>query len=283
MEKSGHILRQALLRPVWKDILLIPKQWYPADSPKFETEGWWYAPAEEVLGRTCKSCRTFYEIENSAGTKRSRRNTVRCPKCRSENDQAGATGERGKQKNAKRKKAAQTPDASNLRRSERVHGQERVYDHGSSSESDSSDNSDNHEYDAQPCYGIKMRAADPRYITDGEDINRGDVLLTMTQVKELINIKAQSAAEIATIWLTTADMGFSLTTESNEVTCPKDAREGKVSDRFLAPAISRFATSVLEGDEQVEDLTQPINEAMLVLLNGSAGLSSVEELGTQWT
>jgi hypothetical protein len=106
-----------------------------------------------------------------------------------------------------------------------------------------------------------MRAADPRYITDGEDINRGDVLLTMTQVKELINIKAQSAAEIATIWLTTADMGFSLTTESNEVTCPKDAREGKVSDRFLAPAISRFATSVLEGDEQVEDLTQPINEA----------------------
>jgi hypothetical protein len=106
-----------------------------------------------------------------------------------------------------------------------------------------------------------MRAADPRYITDGEDINRGDVLLTMTQVKELINIKAQSAVDIATIWLTTADMGFSLTTESNEVTCPKDAREGKVSDRFLAPAISRFATSVLEGDEQVEDLTQPINEA----------------------
>ncbi len=158
-----------------------------------------------------------------------------------------------------------------------------MYDHGSSSESDSSDNSDNHEYDAQPCYGIKMRAADPRYITDGEDINRGDVLLTMTQVKELINIKAQSGVEIATIWLTTADMGFSLTTDSNEVTCPKDAREGKVSDRFLAPAISRFATSVLEGDEQVEDLTQPINEAMLVLLNGSAGLSSVEELGTQWT
>ncbi len=96
-----------------------------------------------------------------------------------------------------------------------------MYDHGSSSESDSSDKNDNHEYDAQPCYGIKIRAADPRYITDGEDINRVDVLLTMTPVKELINIKAQSAAEIATIWLTTADMGFSLTTESNEVTCPK--------------------------------------------------------------
>jgi len=55
--KSDLALRQALLKPGWKDILLIPQTWYPADSPKFETAGWWYAPAEEVLGRTCKSCR----------------------------------------------------------------------------------------------------------------------------------------------------------------------------------------------------------------------------------
>jgi hypothetical protein len=77
--KSDLALRQALLKPGWKDILLIPQHWYPADSPKFETEGWWYAPAEEVLGRTCKSCRTFYEIENSTGAKRSRKSNVRCP------------------------------------------------------------------------------------------------------------------------------------------------------------------------------------------------------------
>ena len=98
-------------------------------------------------------------------------------------------------------------------------------------------------------------------LADGDDINRGDVLLTMAQVRQLITIKEQSTEEIATIWLTTAEMGFSLTAESNEVTCPKDAREGKVSDRFLAPAIPRFATSALVVDEQVEDLTQPINEA----------------------
>ena len=36
-------------------------------------------------------------------------------------------------------------------------------------------------------------------------------------------------------WRTTAGMGFSLTAEPNEITCPQDAREGKVSDRFLAP------------------------------------------------
>ena len=62
-------------------------------------------------------------------------------------------------------------------------------------------------------------------------------------------------------WRTTAGMGFSLTAEPNEITCPQDAREGKVSDRFLAPAISRFATNVLTDDEQVEDMTQPVNEA----------------------
>ena len=89
-EKSDLALRQTLLKPGWKDILLIPQSWYPAESPKFETAGWWYAPAEEVLGRTCKSCRTFYEIENSAGAKRSRRSNVRCPKCQSENEQAKA-------------------------------------------------------------------------------------------------------------------------------------------------------------------------------------------------
>ncbi len=136
-----------------------------------------------------------------------------------------------------------------------------MYYHGSSSESDSLDTSDDYEYDAKPCYRIKMRAVDPRYITDGDDINREDVLFTMAQVRQLITIKAQSAVEIATIWLTTTEMGFSLTVKPNEVTCPKDARERKVSDRFLAPAISCFATSVLSNDEQVEDLAQQINEA----------------------
>ncbi len=73
-----------------------------------------------LLGRTCKSCRTFYEIENSVGAKWSRRSSVTCPKCQSEKDQAKATGERGNQKNVQRKKAARTLDTSNPRRSERT-------------------------------------------------------------------------------------------------------------------------------------------------------------------
>jgi hypothetical protein len=37
-----------------------------------------------------------------------------------------------------------------------------------------------------------MRAADPRYITHGDDGNSGDILLTMAQVKELITVKLHS-------------------------------------------------------------------------------------------
>jgi hypothetical protein len=56
-------------------------------------------------------------------------------------------------------------------------------------------------------------------------------------------------------------MGFSLTDEPKVILCPKDVREGKVSDRYLAPAISRFATSTqakagigTEMDQQAKDV-----------------------------
>jgi hypothetical protein len=38
-------------------------------KPKYETQGWWYAPSEEVLGRECKSCSAFYDLAEFAGTK----------------------------------------------------------------------------------------------------------------------------------------------------------------------------------------------------------------------
>jgi len=44
LDKSDYNLRRALLRPLWKDILLIPQAWYPEHKPKYEMQGWWYAP-----------------------------------------------------------------------------------------------------------------------------------------------------------------------------------------------------------------------------------------------
>ena len=54
LQKSNHNLRKALLNATWKDILLVPQAWYPDHTPKYQTQGWWYVPAEEVLGRTCR-------------------------------------------------------------------------------------------------------------------------------------------------------------------------------------------------------------------------------------
>ena len=96
-----------------------------------------------------------------------------------------------------------------------------------------------------------------------EDGNRGDVICTVEQVKELIARKAAAEDGIAAIWLTTAEMGFSLTEEQDEVVCAKDVKAGRITDRFLAPAISRFATDTWSMSKQtagvrrkVEDLHQ---------------------------
>jgi hypothetical protein len=112
-----------------------------------------------------------------------------------------------------------------------------------------------------------MRAADPRYITRGDDKDRGDMILTIAQVRELLLRKQQLEEGVATVWLTTAEMGFSLTEEPHEILCPKDVKEGKNSDRFLAPAISRFATNAptknggeADRSQQAQDVWQELTQ-----------------------
>ena len=58
-------------------------------------------------------------------------------------------------------------------------------------------------------------------------------------------MKSKAEEGIATAWLTTAEMGFSLTEEPNAVVCTRDVKGGKVNDRYLAPAISRCAVDTL--------------------------------------
>jgi len=130
-------------------------------------------------------------------------------------------------------------------------------------ECDTQSDSDEEDGSATLTYRLKLRAADPRYITSSEDGNRGDVICTVEQVKELIARNATAEDGIATIWLTTAEMGFSLTEEQDEVVCAKDVKAGRITDRFLAPAISRFATDTWSMNKQtagvrrkVEDLHQ---------------------------
>ena len=58
-----------------RDILLIPQTWYPASATKFETKGWWYAPAEELRVKLCRGCATWCEDREFTGS------NARCAMC----------------------------------------------------------------------------------------------------------------------------------------------------------------------------------------------------------
>ena len=88
--------------------------------------------------------------------------------------------------------------SSTLRRSARAQGLERVNYH-ECVESETRSDSDDDRSDEQLSYGLKLRAADPRYITRGDDKDRGDMLLTLVQVRELILEKQPSEEGVATV------------------------------------------------------------------------------------
>ena len=81
----------------------------------------------------------------------------------------------------------------------------------------------------------------PRY---GESYNIGDNQYSSKNLSYCPINRFLVSVPFPTIWLTTAEMGFSLTEEQDVIVCPKDVKEGKVNDRYLAPAISRFAADM---------------------------------------
>jgi hypothetical protein len=127
-------------------------------------------------------------------------------------------------------------------------------------ECDTQNDSDEGDSNATLSYRLKLHAADPRYITSSGDGNRGDVICTVEQVKELMARKATTEDGTAAIWLTTTEMGFSLTEEQDKVVCAKDVKEGKITDRFLAPAISRFVTDTWSMNRQTADIRRKLED-----------------------
>ena len=62
-------------------------------------------------------------------------------------------------------------------------------------------------------------------------------------------------------------MGFSLMDEPNTVICTKDVKEGKVCDRYLAPAISEFVTSTLVKTEIGAGMDQQVSDVWRELVS----------------
>jgi hypothetical protein len=84
LQKSESRLRAELLEARQKDMLLIPRTWYPEDMPIDSTPGWWYAPAEAIVGSLCKRCNTFCEQAGFTSNEWSMVNKASCRKCQKE-------------------------------------------------------------------------------------------------------------------------------------------------------------------------------------------------------
>jgi hypothetical protein len=184
MPKSDSNLRRELLEK--EDVLLIPHYWYPEHTPLDETPGWWYVPTEEILGRVCKKCNAFDDdrvLSEFTSKERGRKNKARCRKCKPEGSHGG--GRSGV-------KRARTSESEEQMRGRGRHHQEHqcseqrtrqkrplvnyTDDMRSDDSSDSEGSRDGEQGQLsqfQKSLGIKMCAADPRYITHEGDSDRG--------------------------------------------------------------------------------------------------------------
>ena len=88
--------------------------------------------------------------------------------------------------------------------------------------------------------GLLLRTTDPRFPTNG------DIILTPTELRHLLAYQKQLPDQ--RVWATTAEAGFPLEEENEEIHNERDEWEGKQTARFLHPAISDMA-HLLNGME----------------------------------
>ena len=249
--ESDRKLQQDLIRGQHRDVLFIPQTWYPASATKFETNGWWYAPAEELWVKLCRGCATWCEEREFTGP------NAKCAMCQLTGRNSKRTRYRRHDQRQKRRATGLEPASSreNPTRADARHSKRKRPSVDYAEHSDESMDSVDDQQD-QRTRGLRLRAADPRYITYATDNDRGDVILPMQDIRKLLTIKHSASEDMAQLWLTTADMGYALEEEEGEVSCPTDDRQGKQIHRHLAPAISRYVISMQDHSEPGQEGAQ---------------------------
>jgi hypothetical protein len=218
-QRSESKLRETLLAERRKDVLLIPRAWYPEDMPIDSTAGWWYVPTEAVIGRLCRRCNTFRDKAEFTSNECGMMNKANCRNCQRKEPKCTKRNEAKRRKMSERQRSMErrSPCADSakdiVRKSDRIRHPAKY-----ALEDRSDDNSDSEEEPRQfakfqSTLGIKLRAADPRYISHADDYHRGDIVMSVSEAYELLRLKMELSEEVAMVWLTTADMGFSLTDE----------------------------------------------------------------------
>ena len=288
--RAAHLLTlpdSALLKTMEHSTfpLLIPQHLFPMNSPPHRECGWWYVPTQETEYRACPACKKhtpqthFHELEENPQTT--------CKDCPiSRRPQQTRQIEHSNKKAYDRRIEECRRDSlerSSYNLQERVlarwKGGRDYWEGRVTAISDNSRNTytitynDNDEEEdvhitlllpAPPhpipiphtSKGLTLRTTDPRFPADG------DIILTPMELRHLLVYQQHLPDQ--KVWATTAEAGFPLEEESEEIRNRRDDWEGKQTARFLHPAISNMAQH-LNGRENLGHSLSKIQRAVTQL------------------
>ena len=207
-----------------RDILLIPRYWWPDlhNTLGPEEPGWWYTVSSEMWYQGYSSCR------NRIG--KDHQDEDRCPKCpakinkrkKSDSKKNQGKNQKGHLEQATNRPSrsgptpnyAEPPDDPNM-------------------DEDSEEESGRDSGDMQQ--GYLCISADPRRVGAG---GGEDIILNPRELRESITL--QQTTEDQKIWMTSAQTGFPLERDADEVINSKDVQMGRNTARYLHPAISAY-------------------------------------------
>ncbi len=113
--------------------------------------------------------------------------------------------------------------------------------------------------------GYLCTSADPRRIGTG---GGKTIILNSRELCKAITL--QQNAKDQTIWMTTAQAGFPYERDEDEVTNSKDAQVGRITTRYLHPAISTFINNWETNLTSAGKKHSPLEQAAIDLDNESS-------------
>ena len=209
------------------DLIFIPGNMWREFTPKFGMNGWWYTAKEEVLRRQCKRCAEWRPWQDFTPTEFSRKEPATCKRC---DTQAKTLGKKNKFRPQGPSAARELPK----RKCKKMEKGEYAALESPDSQEDEATVSVTAQHD------IVFSAADPRYIGQPDNANGGDIILTVNQVRQILTCEAGKHNQPQCMWLTSRQMGWSLTQEDDEIVEVREREEDRPTRRCLAPAISAF-------------------------------------------
>ena len=280
--RATHLLTlpdSALLKTMEHSTLpiLIPQHLFPHCSLPHQEYGWWYVPTAETEYRTCPTCkkRTPQAHFHTNGED-SQATCTSCP--RGTRPQHARYSESSKKKAHLRQigqgqRDALDRTAYNLQDRVQVRwkGGRDLWDGMITAISDTRTKTYTITYDdgeieedvpfdlilpapaestqdSNTQKGLALRTTDPRFPADG------DIILTPMELRRLLAYQQHLPDQ--RVWATTAEAGFPLEEENEEIHNERDEWEGKQTARFLHPAISDMS-QILNGIEnQGQNLTK---------------------------